>query len=117
VDGKPAAAQLWINTERTALIYKLSYDEQYRDFGVGSILSKELFRVAIDEDRVSEIDYGVGSEPYKKDWMASVRKIEGTEAYNQRTLMGMSLRVVQKTLKPAAAIFRRPKDKTPVQTS
>jgi ribosomal protein S18 acetylase RimI-like enzyme len=117
VDGKPAAAQLWINTARTALIYKLAYDEQYRDFGVGSILSKELFRIAIDEDRVSEIDYGVGSEPYKKDWMTSVRTIEGVEAFNQRTFIGVSLQVVQKTLKPAAAaIFRRYREKTSVQT-
>jgi ribosomal protein S18 acetylase RimI-like enzyme len=107
VDGKPAAAQLWITTERKAIIYKLAYDEEYRDQGVGSILSREMFRIAIDEDHVSEIDYGVGSELYKKEWMSSIRKIEGVEAYNRKTLMGLLLLSAQAVKPPVAAILQR----------
>ena len=107
VDGRPAAGQLWINTDTKAIIYKLAYDEDYRELGVGSILSKELFRIAIDDDHVAEIDYGVGSEPYKKDWMSSVRKIEGVEAFNRRTLWGR-LMIMRETVKPpVAAVFRK----------
>ena len=91
VEGKPAAGQLWITSERKAIIYKVAYDEQFRNLGVGAILSKEMFRVALDEDHVEEIDYGLGSEPYKKDWMSSVRKIEGIEAFNRKTLVGLFL--------------------------
>ena len=91
VEGKPAAGQLWITSERKAIIYKVAYDEQFRNLGVGAILSKEMFRIALDEDHVEEIDYGVGSEPYKKDWMSSVRKIEGIEAFNRKTLVGLFL--------------------------
>ena len=91
VEGKPAAGQLWITSERKAIIYKVAYDEQFRNLGVGAILSKEMFRIALDEDHVEEIDYGVGSEPYKKDWMSSVRKIEGIEAFNRKTLIGLFL--------------------------
>lgn len=91
VAGKPTAGQLWITTQGRAIIYKLAYDEEYRDLGVGSVLSREMFRVAIDEDHVEEIDYGVGSEPYKRDWMASVRDVEGFAAFNQRSLVGILL--------------------------
>lgn len=86
--GQPAAAQLWVTSGGRAMIYKLAYDEKYRDLSVGSVLSSALFRQALDEDQVSEIDYGVGSEPYKRDWMTEVRHIEGLVAFNTRTLSG-----------------------------
>lgn len=95
VDGQPAAAQLWINTPGRAMIYKLAYDEKFRDYSVGSVLSSALFTMALDEDRVVEIDYGVGSEPYKRDWMTAVRTIEGLMAYNTRTLRGLMHAVAQ----------------------
>ena len=103
VDAAPAAAQLWITANRKATIYKLAYDEKYAEFGVGSILSRELFRIAMDEDRVTEIDYGVGSEPYKKDWMSSVRRIEGVHALNSHTAMGLiwgAIETAKAALKP-----------------
>ena len=89
VDGHAAAAQLWITAGKNAIIYKLAYDEKYGQLGVGSILSRELFRIALDEDHVDEIDYGVGSEPYKKDWMTAVRQIRGMEAYNSKSAKGL----------------------------
>jgi hypothetical protein len=91
VDERPVAAQLWLTSRERALIYKLAYDEDYKEWSVGSILSKELFRVAIDDDRVHEIDYGVGSEPYKRDWMTSVRSIVGLIAINPYTWRGLAL--------------------------
>lgn len=97
VDGVPAASQVWITTARKALIYKLAYKEQFRQFSVGSILSHELFRQAIDVDGVEEIDYGVGSEPYKRDWMEERRSLYGVVAYNLRTVSGMALAAAEKT--------------------
>jgi len=107
VDGKPAAGQLWINTDEKAIIYKLAYDEEYRTAGVGSILSREMFRVAIDEDRVNEIDYGIGSEPYKKEWMSAAREIAGIEAFNRKTAIGLILIAAETTKRAAAMISRR----------
>jgi len=95
VGGKPAAGQLWITGGGKAIIYKLAYDEQYADLGVGSVLSREMFRIAIDEDHVDEIDYGVGSEAYKKDWMTSVRRLDGVLALNRRTATGAVLAAVE----------------------
>ena len=96
VDGEPAASQLWITTSKKALIYKLAYKDKFRDFSVGSILSLELFRQAIDEDRVEEVDYGVGSEPYKKDWMEQKRRLFGLVAFNLRNPLGMLLTITEK---------------------
>ncbi|MGI9329435.1 MAG: GNAT family N-acetyltransferase [Gammaproteobacteria bacterium] len=91
IDDKPAAAQLWIVTNKEALIYKLAYDEEFSSFSPGSILSREMFRYVVDIDKIKEINYGVGSENYKKDWMSSVRKIDGMQAYNKKTIAGLSL--------------------------
>lgn len=88
IDGEPAAAQLWITTPHKALIYKLAYREEYAELSPGSVLSRELFRQALDQDRVAEIDYGVGSEGYKRDWMSGVRELRGVRAHNTRTLRG-----------------------------
>jgi hypothetical protein len=96
VDGAPAASQLWITTAKKALIYKLAYNDSFREYSVGSILSLEMFRQAIDEDRVEEIDYGVGSEPYKKDWMEDKRRLYGLAAFNLRTASGLVRAGVEK---------------------
>lgn len=96
VEGNAAAAQIWITTKVKTLIYKLACDERYGKLSAGSILSRELFRVAIDEDKVKEIDYGVGSEPYKRDWMESVRELHGICALNMLTPYGIFVTTVDK---------------------
>lgn len=95
VDDEPAAAQFWINGARTAIIYKLAYDERFSKQSVGSILSKHLFEHAIDIDGVQVIDYGVGSEPYKKDWMDSVKNLGGVWAPNRATLIGFNQHLLE----------------------
>lgn len=92
IDGVPAAAQIWIldgsgNATRV-FIYKLAYDQKFGSLSVGSMLSLKLFQHAIDIDRVSEIDYGVGNEPYKRTWMSDSRALSGLLACNTRTVTG-----------------------------
>jgi len=89
VDGQPAAAQFWITTQAEACIYKLAYDEKYADFSVGAVLSREMFRQALDVDHTSCIDYGVGSESYKREWMSGVRAITGIRAHSWKTGLGL----------------------------
>jgi hypothetical protein len=103
VDGEAAASQLWITGGGKAVIYKLAYGERFRDFSVGSILSLALFREAIDVDRVEEIDYGVGSEPYKRDWMEAKRHRYGLVAFNLRKASGICLAGLER----ARMILRR----------
>lgn len=96
IESRPAAAQLWITSADKALIYKLAYDSKYGEFSAGSILSREMFRHAIDVDHVSEIDYGVGSENYKRDWMDTVRTIHGMVAFNTGTMGGLALSLLER---------------------
>jgi hypothetical protein len=89
VDGSPAAAQIWLITGDRATIYKLAYDEKYMDLSIGSILTKTMFDHVLENEAVVEVDYGIGSEPYKLDWMSDRRHIVGLICFNPRTTIGM----------------------------
>lgn len=90
IDDMPAAAQIWIFEGKRMLIYKLAYAERFKDLSVGSILSTELFRMALDEDRAEELDYGVGSDAYKRDWVEKRRNFIGIIAFNPLTTSGLA---------------------------
>lgn len=89
VDGQPAAAQIWIVHQQQALIYKLAYDKQFGKLSVGSILTALLMEYVIDVDKVKLVDYLMGDDPYKRDWMS--RRIERWSilAFNPRSLHGL----------------------------
>ncbi len=91
VDERPAAAQIWLVYEAKAIIYKLAYDEAFKDYSVGSILTREVLRKVMAEEKLERLDYGVGIEPYKRDWMDEEQRIFGIEAANPRTLGGLVL--------------------------
>lgn len=89
LDERPVAAQLWIVCAGVASIYKLAYDEQFGHLSIGTILTSRLMEHVIDVDRVREVDYLTGDEPYKKDWMSRRRERWGVVAFNLRTARGM----------------------------
>jgi len=89
LDERPVAAQLWIVCAGVASIYKLAYDEQFGHLSIGTILTSRLLEHVIDVDRVREVDYLTGDEPYKKDWMSHRRERWGIVAFNLRTARGM----------------------------
>ena len=90
LNDQPAAVQIWFVWGSRATIYKLAYDQQYAQLSVGSILTKAMFDHVIDRDCVREIDYGRGSEPYKRDWMTRRRNIVGLIAFNPRSPHGLA---------------------------
>lgn len=111
-NGEPAASQIWIVSNGTAMIYKLAYDERFKDYSVGSLVSLKLFERVLDVDCVTELDYGVGSEPYKRDWMTAVRQIRGVEALNLHTLPGIAgalIELVKRLVRRARALRRNSK--------
>lgn len=89
LDDRPIAAQLWIVSGKVAAIYKLAYDEAFARLSIGSILTSRLFEHVIDVDKVWEVDYLTGDEPYKKDWTPDRRERRGLVAYNLRTVRGV----------------------------
>ncbi len=96
VDDCPAAAQIWFVAYRKASIFKLAYDETYKSFSVGSILSHRLFKTVIEQDKVQEIEYGTGDEAYKRDWMNQSRQRVTVDIYNAHTLRGRLLYVFKR---------------------
>jgi CelD/BcsL family acetyltransferase involved in cellulose biosynthesis len=114
VDEQPVAAQLWIVNEGIASIYKLAYDEQFSKYSIGSILTAHLMEYVMECDRVREVDYLIGDDPYKRSWMSHRRERWGVRAFNLRSVNGMCGVVkhiggsaLKKSLKNVCEIFRR----------
>jgi CelD/BcsL family acetyltransferase involved in cellulose biosynthesis len=102
--GQAVAAQLWIVMGDTASIYKLAYHEAFSAYSPGTVLTAHLLRHVIDHDRVAEVDYLIGDDEYKKDWMSDRRERWGIIAYNPRTFLGAVLAVREtaaRNIKPA----------------
>lgn len=74
VKGQPAAAQLWFVLHGKANIFRLSYDETWKQYSPGSILTSYLMEYVIDTDKVEEIDFLTGNDAYKQDWMSDRRE-------------------------------------------
>ena len=88
-DGRPLAVQLWTVEDGTAWIHKLAYREDAKALSPGTVLSMAMFRAALDEDRVSRIDYGTGDDGYKRDWMGERATLWRLEAFNLASLRGL----------------------------
>lgn len=74
VNGQPIAAQLWFVLHGKANIFRLAYDEAWKRYSPGSILTSFLMEYVIDIDRVKEIDFLTGNDAYKQDWMSERRE-------------------------------------------
>jgi hypothetical protein len=74
IDGQPAAAQLWFVYHGKADIFRLAYDEAWKRYSPGSILTSFLMQHVIDTEKVEEIDFLTGNDAYKKDWMSERRE-------------------------------------------
>lgn len=88
LDNKPIAAQLWIVANGKSSIYKLAYDEDYKAYGAGTLLTAMLMEHAIGKDHVEEVDYLIGDDQYKKSWMSQRRERWGIIAYSPKTFVG-----------------------------
>lgn len=74
IDGKPVAAHLWFVVKGKASIFRLVYDENWKQFSPGSVLMSHLISHVMDIDKVTEIDFLNGNDSYKKDWMTERRE-------------------------------------------
>ena len=91
--GRPVAAQIWLVEDGRAQIVKLAYDGAYRSHAVGTLLTAELMRHAIEQDRVIEIDYLMGDDAYKRDWTPQRRERHGIIAFDPRQPRGLIMAV------------------------
>jgi hypothetical protein len=91
LEGQAIAAQIWIVAHGKASIFKLAYDEHFAEYAAGTLLTAHLMEHAIDRERVREVDYLIGDDPYKADWMSQRRERWGIVAYNPKTVIGLGL--------------------------
>jgi len=70
INERPAAAQIWFSAHGKASIYRLVYDQNWKQYSPGSILTKHLMHYVIDTDKVETVDFLTGNDAYKRDWMS-----------------------------------------------
>lgn len=88
-DGQPVAAQLWTVEEGVAIIHLLSYREDAKKLGAGTILSYEMFQHAIDVEKAALIDFGIGDHTYKQEWMTFSVPLYSLTAYHALSPSGI----------------------------
>nr|WP_316639071.1 GNAT family N-acetyltransferase [uncultured Roseateles sp.] len=110
LEGKAIAAQIWIVAHGKADIYKVAYDEAYKAYSPGTLLTAMLMQHVMEVDKVSEVDYLIGDDPYKQTWMSDRRERWGIIAYNPRSprgLVSLVREVLWRSLKPIVARLRK----------
>lgn len=90
MNGQPIAAQVWTVAHGRAEIYKMAYHESFKAYAPGTLVTAMLMERAIEVDKVTEVDYLIGDDPYKKTWMSDRRERWGIVAYNPRSLPGLA---------------------------
>jgi CelD/BcsL family acetyltransferase involved in cellulose biosynthesis len=106
LNGLPVAAQLWIVSHGRAEIYKVAYDEAFKHYSPGTLLTAHLMQHVLEQDRVSEVDYLIGDDRYKETWMDHRRERWGLIAYNPKTfggLLGLARELTGRAAKPWVA--------------
>ena len=89
IDDRPVAAQIWLVAGACAYIYKLAYDQSLPRLGAGTLLTARLMRHVLDVDRITEVDYLAGDEPYKREWMNRRRERRGLVGFDPRAPAGV----------------------------
>jgi len=82
-DGKPIASQFWLVKDDVAYIYKLAHVKGYERISSGTLLTAQLMEYVIDRDKVKKVDFLVGDEAYKRDWMSHSRELLRIVVFNK----------------------------------
>ena len=90
LQDQPIAAQLWLVANGKAEIVKVAYDEAHKDLSPGTVLTAALMAHVLDQDRVGEVDFLIGDDAYKRDWMSHRRERWGLVAHNPFSVRGLS---------------------------
>lgn len=107
IDGQAAAAQIWFVVKGKASIFRLAYDNNWKHYSPGSILTAYLMHYVIDIDKVEEIDFLTGNDAYKQDWMSERRERHRVMFVKQRKLQHSSDTFMLKLKKSVNAVFKK----------
>jgi CelD/BcsL family acetyltransferase involved in cellulose biosynthesis len=84
------AVQLWVVENNRATVLKLAHDEDFKPASPGTVLTALMLRRLIDEERVTEIDFGRGDDEYKRGWAALRRQRIGLVLANPWRARGIA---------------------------
>ncbi len=79
---RPAAVQFWAVAGGRATVLKLAHDEAFKPLSPGTALTAMMIRLLLNEERVTELDFGRGDDPYKASWTTQRRRRIGLLAIN-----------------------------------
>lgn len=99
LDNNPIATGLRVVHNGVAYFMKSAFNEAYRKFRPGTLLNWEVIRYLLDEDDVQEIDYLIGDERYKRDWLPNRRDRRGVCVF-QPNLKGNALFILESFILP-----------------
>ncbi len=112
IDTKPVAAQIWFNSNKTASIFKLAYDEKYKQFSPGTLLTYDMIEYSITHDHITKLDFLSGDDDYKKQWMSQRDEKWGIIAFNKRSPYGIFSAIKHFSGKFARCLRNFPSKKT-----
>ena len=101
------AAQIWIVLAGRATVLKLAHDETDKELSPGTILTALMLRDLIDRERVTELDFGRGDDPYKQLWTTQRRQRLGVILANPLRPAGLAALARQWTGRALRRIRRR----------
>ncbi|MFT5720522.1 MAG: ribosomal protein S18 acetylase RimI-like enzyme [Motiliproteus sp.] len=105
IDAVPVAAQLWYLNGQTAYIFKLAHDPDFEQYSVGSLLTQFLLKQVIDTDGVNKVDFLLGDDAYKQDWMSTRGEFWGLAAYRPFSVASVLSGLRQRVKKLAGSHF------------
>lgn len=96
INGQAAAAQIYTLHGGVATAFKDAYDPAFAKYSPASVLRLFTVSYLIDRDRIEEINFGYGDEPYKRDWFSHRRELSGLLACDPASLTGLKQILWQK---------------------
>jgi hypothetical protein len=75
--GVGLAAQIWMVRDGWAAVLKLAHDERAKARAPGTVLTGMMIRELLEQETITEIDFGRGDDAYKKDWTGARRQRTG----------------------------------------
>ncbi len=88
--GAVAAAQLWIVVGGRAMLLKLAHDESLAAASPGTVLTALMIERLLGQERILELDFGRGDDPYKRLWATGRRQRIGLVLADPRTARGIA---------------------------
>jgi hypothetical protein len=109
--GRPIAAQYWIVSGGKALVAKLAHDEAVKAISPGTMLTAVMVRHLLEQEAITELDFGRGDDAYKAQWAGRRRQRIGFVLANPRRPRGAG-QILRHLLGRATGLLRGRQDRT-----